>query len=81
MLSSGRKPLSYFPLFTGEKIVEARVGTLPFLPGRGLREAPWPEVNRVIGVSVKVEFSLAGGNRKRVLAIFKPSSQTDSWGR
>ena len=79
MLSLGRKPLDFF-FFPGHKVAEARVGDSPFPPCRGLKEAPWLTVYRVIGVSVKAELSLAKRTRKRVVSSFNSLSQTDGGG-
>lgn len=76
MLSLGRKPLD-FSFLPGQKVAEARVGDSPFTPCRGLREAPWLTVYRVIGVSMKAELSLAKRTRKRVISSFNSLSQTD----
>lgn len=70
-----------FSIFLGQKIEQARVGDSPFPPCRGLREAPWLAVYRVIGVSIKAELSLAGRTRKKEVTIIKSSSQTEwDWG-
>lgn len=78
MLSLGRKPLD-FSFFPGQNVAEARAGDSPFTPCRGLREAPWLTVYRVIGVSMKAELSLARRTRKRVIDLSGSSALSHCW--